>query len=301
MTAASPLYDFAEHNQAFYLWHKAKYENCLGEPLDLFHFDAHSDIGGPRLFKKSLYFPERSKNDYLRYYKDFAKNELGIGSFILPAVLCGLVKNVYFIYPGWRRFKPARKKINISSAFGEGKVLKYGMDLKKSPNPEAASKALPDLKYFNYYAHRVGRIPKKRKVILDIDLDYFACRDSVSNSISYELQITRKQFLNKEGFLNNQTLPFSGWDFCFEEKNKKYYCKIAPKKVRERSHLPPKEQIISEIDVLVSTLETKKTHPVIITICRSCISGYCPRDYSEFIGKELKKRLAGPFKFIAKE
>lgn len=36
----------------------------------------------------------------------------------------------------------------------------------------------------------VDRMPKNRKVILDIDLDYFACRDSILNQMSYELEIT---------------------------------------------------------------------------------------------------------------
>jgi hypothetical protein len=290
-----PLYEFDEHNEAFYFWHKAKYENYLDWPLDLLHIDAHSDISRPRLFKKSIYFPEHSQDDYLQYYKDFARNELEISSFILPAVLTGLVKNVYFIYPKWRKLKPIRKKMNISSAFGEGKVLKYEVDLKKSPDPKAVFKALPDLKHFNYHAYEIERIPKDRKVILDIDLDYFACRDSVSNNLSYELEITPEQFLDKEIFLDNKTLPFSGLDFSFQEKDKRYYCKIAHKKIKEASYLPPKEEIKSEIDTLVTTLQAKKIIAVVITICRSCISGYCPDDYSGFIECELKQKLKVSF------
>jgi len=290
-----PLYGFDEHNEAFYFWHKAKYESYLDRPLDLFHIDAHNDIVRPGLFKKSIYFPGYPQDDYLQYYKDFARNDLEIGNFILPAVLAGLVKNVYFIYPRWRRFKPIRKKLNISSAFGEGKVLKYGMDLKKSPDPKAASKALPDLKYFDYRACGIEKIPKKRKVILDIDLDYFACRDSVSNRLSYELEITQEQFLDKKIFLNDKTLPFSGLDFTFQKKDKRYYCKITHKKVKDSSYLPAKEEIESEIDILVSTLQAKMIMPVVITICRSCISGYCPDDYHEFIERELKQKLKASF------
>lgn len=286
-----PLYEFDEHNEAFYFWHKARYEGYIRQPLDLFHIDAHSDVGEPRVFRKPVYFPNNSKDNYLEYYKDFVKSELNIGNFILPAVLSGVIKNIYFIYPRWRRLKPVRKKMNIGSAFGEGKILKYGIKREKDSDPKTVFKALPDLKYFNYYAYGMERIPKNRKVILDIDLDYFACRDSILNNISYELEITEEQSLNKEMVLNDNTLQFSGLDFSFEEKNNKYFVKIGHKKVKDISYLPSKEEIESEINALVSTLQAKKTMPVVITICRSCVSGHCPVDYHEFIEHRLKQRL----------
>lgn len=286
-----PIYEFDEHNEAFYFWQKAKYEGYLTEPLDLFHIDAHTDMAKPEVFRKSIYFPEGTQDSHLKYYQDFAKTELKIHNFILPAILSGLIKNVYFIYPKWRKLKPARKKMNIGSAFGEGKILKYGIDLKNSPHPKAVFKAFPDLKLFHYYAYGVGRIPKKRRVVLDIDLDYFACRDSVLNHLSYELQITPEQFLHKEAFLNNQTLQFSGLDFDFAENNNKYYVKISHKKGEDISYLPTKEEIESEMDTLISTLQARRIIPVIVTICRSCISGYCPDDYYEFIEQTIKAKI----------
>jgi hypothetical protein len=286
-----PTYVFDEHNEAFYFWHKAKYEGFLNEPLDLFHIDAHDDMRRGDVFKRSLYFPNDLQQDgYANYYQDFAKNELHISNFILPAVLNGLIKNVYFIYPKWRNFKPRRKKINISSAFGEGKILKIGINIGKNTDPRVL-KAYPDLRYFNYSMRAIERIPKNRKVILDIDLDYFACVDSISNRMSYELEITEEQFLKKEIFLRDRTLPFSGLEFSFSEKNGKYHIKVAHKKVKDISYLPPEEEVESEIDTLVNTLQTKKIRPVVITICRSFISGFCPEDYYEFIETKLKGKL----------
>lgn len=294
-----PLYSFAEHSEAFYYWHKAKHEDYIRQPMDLFHIDAHNDMGFPKVFKKPLYYPPQNPNNkYLEYFEDFAKNELNISNFILPAVLSGLIRNVYFIYPGWRMIKVVRRKMNIASAFGEGKILKRQMDLKRSPASETVLKALPDLKCFNYYAAEIEKMPKNRKVILDIDFDYFACRDSILNQINYELEVTNEQFLNKEKLLCDKTLQFSGLDFCFEEKNGKYYVKISHRKAEDAAYLPSKEDIESEIDTLVSTLRDKKITPAVITLCRSSISGYCPKDYVEFIEEKLKQKLVTTFSDI---
>jgi hypothetical protein len=107
----------------------------------------------------------------------------------------------------------------------------------------------------------------------------------------YELEITEGQFLEKAGFLREKTLPFSGLEFSFIKKNGRHYVQVAHKKVKDISHLPPKEEIEDEINRLVSTLKSRKVQPVVITICRSMISGYCPEDYYEFIEKKLKNKL----------
>ena len=130
-----PIYVFDEHNEAFYFWHKAKHDGYINESLDLFHVDAHNDMGRVEKFKKSIYFPDNSQDGYLKYYENIAKNELNLGNFIMPAVLNGLIKNVYFIYPLWRNYKPRRTKFNICSAFGEGRVLKYGFQRRGNHNP----------------------------------------------------------------------------------------------------------------------------------------------------------------------
>lgn len=173
----APVYVFDEHNEAYYYWHKAKYEGYINEPLDLFHIDAHSDMMQIENIQTSIYFPNDSQVGYLEYYENLAKNEFNIGNFIMPAILNGLVKNVYFIFPKWRMYKAKRKKYNISSMCGAGKVFKHCLPINKETNPRLFQ-ALPDFKHYNYSFLPIDRVPKARKVILDIDLDYFACRDS---------------------------------------------------------------------------------------------------------------------------
>jgi hypothetical protein len=286
-----PYYIFDEHNEAFYYWHKARYEGLIEEPLDLFHLDAHSDMSGPRLFRKSLYYPIGGKDRYLEYYDDFAKTELDINNFIVPAILNRIVKNVYFIYPPWRKLTPSRRTLNICSAFGEGKILKYNITREEGAAPGILYRAMPDLKHFSYHAMDIERIPMKRKVILDIDLDYFACRDSTPNLIGYELEITREEFINKKVNLGNKTLIFSVLETSFKEKEGRYYAEIGHRKVKELSYMPSLDEIGSEIEKVASVLARKKTIPVIITMCRSCESGYCPKDYYKLIEHQLAQRL----------
>jgi len=183
MTRA-PVYIFDEHNEAFYFWHKAKFYGHLKGPLDLFHIDAHSDIDRASSFTKSLYFTHPDSDIYLDYYKDFAKKELRIYDFIRPAVLAGLVKDVYFIYPKWRKLKAGKKRFNISSVFGEGKALKHDLRLNKKISSRAAA-AFPDLKWFNFSAGRLDKAPEdvvaKNRARL---LDYKTDREKVEGNLT---------------------------------------------------------------------------------------------------------------------
>lgn len=286
----TPVFIFNEHNEAFSHWQRARILGDLPDALDLFHIDAHHDMGKPSRFGSSLYFRGRTREDEIAYYRKFAQTELSIADFILPAVLNGVVRNVYFVFPKWRKFNAFRKFVTITSAFGEGKVLKYSVKPNALSNPMVA-KAYPDVKKFQYAAMKAEQLPKNRKVILDIDMDYFACRDSIHNHMAFDLEITREQFENRDGFLAHQSLPFSGFQFDFYQRDGKYYVNISRKKGKDVSHLPSEEEILNEINGLVSVLISKKIKPMAVTICRSCHSGYCPGDYARFIEKHLLKAL----------
>ena len=51
------------------------------------------------------------------------------------------------------------------------------------------------------------------------------------------------------------------------------------------------EEIKAEIDTLIATLIKKKIKPAVVTICRSCDSGYCPAEKAELIEPLLISEL----------
>jgi hypothetical protein len=86
----------------------------------------------------------------------------------------------------------------------------------------------PDLTRFNSVVLPVGKVPQNREVILDIDPDYFACRDSIQNETGYRLEVTKEQFAAKDEFLCDQTLRFSGMFFDSTEKDCRYFVQVSP-------------------------------------------------------------------------
>lgn len=286
-----PLYSFNEHNKSFYYWQKARFEGILNSSVDLFHIDAHNDMNKPYRFRKSLYPPHGS--DSLAYYEKFSYEELNIANFIFPAVLSGIVKNVYFFYPEWRNFKPAQARIQIGSVFGEGNLLKYPTWIASGRQKKTVDKALPDLKKFIYKASLIDRMPRNRKVILDIDLDYFACRDSVQNNWKYRLAITPEQYQQADSFLQDETIPFSGLEFRFELERQQPTVLISFQKSDDKAYLPDKKDIAKVVDLLTNTLISRSIRPVVITLSRSCISGYTPIEYVDYIENLLLKKLSG--------
>jgi hypothetical protein len=109
----------------------------------------------------------------------------------------------------------------------------------------------------------------------------------------FELEITKEQFHNQEIFLQNEALKSAGLDCRFIEKDERFYARIATKRGKDesKSYLPSKPDIVTEVDRLITALIIRQIRPLVVTISRSCISGFCPKDYAEFIETELLQRL----------
>ena len=285
-----PVYVFDEHHEAFAFWHQAYCDGLLKHPLDLFHVDAHDDMGQIRKFSLSLYYQGKDPEKCRLHFDRISREELNIGNFIYPAVLTGVVKNVYFVYPSWRNYRFHRKFLSICSAFGEGKVFKFGLPVKEQDDSRI-HKAFPDFKRFCHTTCRIEKVPRSRKVILDIDMDYFYCVDSITNHLRYNLEITPKQYQLREDWLQEKTLPFSGLKFEFCKRGSRHYVRIGYRKTQETAYQPEREEIDDQINLLMKNLSGRDIHPQIVTLCRSHLSGFCPSDKAAFIESRLLEKL----------
>jgi hypothetical protein len=122
-------------------------------------------------------------------------------------------------------------------------------------------------------------------------MDYFACRDSVLNYFGYDLEITREQFDARNAILEDPSLRYSRLRFDFRETGGRYGVRVSFRKTPESAHLPSREKIRVEIRRFMTTLISKRVRPAVVTISRSCHSGYCPKEYAEFIESELLSAL----------
>ncbi len=299
MPANIPAYIFNEHNEAYYFWHKARLDGYLNTPLDIYHVDAHSDMANLQKLRCSLYCDKKNPAETLAHYRHIAYQEMNIANFLIPAVLNNIVKSIYFVFPAWRQYKRRIKKANVATAFGDGHVFKHDIKMKASEKAKIMF-AYPDLKEYRYIRTDIERVPSNRKVILDIDLDYFACTDSITNRMSYELAITRDQYLNRDQFVrDNASLQYSDLRIDFRKRKTKYTATIRFEKEENQDHLPSKSEIKREVNRLVDILAGKNVKPVIITICRSNISGYCPPQYFQMIEDYLLQQLHARFPRIS--
>ena len=117
--------------------------------------------------------------------------------------------------------------------------------------------------------------------------------------MSYRLAITADQYNNQEAFREeNKSLQYSGLSIDFEQNGLDHFAMVSFKKLDDQNYFPTESEIKGEVDRLVKVLGDKKIQPAVITICRSCISGYCPPEYFEMIEHYLLERLQARFPSI---
>lgn len=78
------IYFIDNHNHAFYCWRKAC-KDWLFVDADLVHIDQHSDLNEPSRY------PESSDLESLENVAIYTNEVLQVGSFIKPALQCGLI------------------------------------------------------------------------------------------------------------------------------------------------------------------------------------------------------------------
>jgi len=311
-----PVVIVEEHNQAFYAWWWAKEMGYFDGSATLFHFDAHQDMSMPYL-DVSVYnaMKYRSREERCRWVKNFVDEHLDIGAFIIPAICAGLIQNIYFLRPDWdnhtQRVKWRKYHRIIGTRGGEGCEF-IGGTLNRSlvppmiswdilPGDYACSDidsirkdlhgVLPDAVEYLYVETALDYLPKKKKIIIDIDLDYFSCMRSPAIREPIEIEITEKYY-QKHKESQYYPLRYAGFRPQFHKRGEHYFLLLEPFRYTVEDKLNTEIGIKKLVDRVIRSIEKLDCLPYLLTICRSRISGYTHVDQVDFIQATLLEGLS---------
>lgn len=280
-----PVYIIEEHFEAFIVWKKLIKEGIISPHGNiLFHVDEHADLSAPS-FNNSL----NVLKDDMKSIIDFTFKEIGIASFIIPAIYLGIIDQYY-----WFKFYEDEEKTHKKRSVNF--VTTYnneGLKFITGPANDLMKKTKFDnIRLFKYFSNSISSIPANKHVLLDIDLDVFSCIGAPMVINDFKIEITKDEY---EKFKNNKyhKIHFSGlYKIDAVKNNKKYYYIVNYYKYIYPSDLKKNiKQITKRISSFVQQLKQKNIHPLIITICRSRYSGYTPNDQWEKIENLLLNEL----------
>ena len=277
-----PLYILEEHHEAYLAWCIERRSARLGGgPCSLLHLDHHSDMGCPILGASILSAPED-----LGGLADFVYEELGIGSFIVPALYLGFFQEV-----AWAHYQegepPVESKRQVRTYKGQGRVFLTEPDYSPWPRESPWDDRSP-------FLYRAGRIvdllAPDSTPVLDIDLDYFAC-SPMDGPPSVRLEITREQY-DRIRHDRYHPIRLRGTHRLRIEDGRCYLCERRLPARTDPSPAETRATIEARLDEMAAALAANRVQPIMIDVCRSRISGYTPPEHADFIEAGLLERLA---------
>lgn len=278
-----PLFIVEEHHEAFFIWAYACFKGFINPYGNtLLHVDSHEDMVSELLEKSIDELSDDPKEIYEYVYKEF-----GIASFIVPAIYRGLINQLIYLH---RYDAFCGEEINkyVVSYQSEGKFFKIG-----DVNPlirmqlEGAEQKWGNHQFYRYQEMGVAsQFKTSQALILDIDLDYFSCDNSLS-SAKTKIEITKEAYLD---FQNNKYHPFRimpAAALTVSQEENRYY--ISYHEWQEIPGLPKIsfDRIDKRIAKFMDFLKRNHIKPDLIDICRSRLSGYTPEEHWEYIEKKL--------------
>ncbi|WP_298733946.1 UPF0489 family protein [uncultured Chitinophaga sp.] len=276
MQTKIPTFILEEHNEAFYTWCYCVHNKLIAANGNtLIHVDEHSDMGIPR-FNTSV----KDAWADLVAAEVFTRNEVGIATFMFPAIYQGLFDKVYWIKQEHRKKKDLSRKMYVRSYNSEGRKLIGGevtpVILRAKEYPES------DVHIFGYYLRTIEGLPAAGNVALDIDLDYFSCSGNPNELEELFIEVTLSEY---EKFMRDpyHRIRYMGCKAEAIQRAGKYYLvlnnyrEVYPD-VYPFSLKVDDAAIAQRMTLFFRKLSEKKLRPSVITICRSRYSGYTPHD-----------------------
>ncbi len=278
-----PLFIVEEHHEAFFIWNYG-YFNGLIRPFGntLLHVDSHDDMVITRL-NSSV---DELEDDLPKIY-DYTYQEFGIASFIIPAIYRGIINNYTFLckydaYSGEKNHKYVASYQSQGTFFKTAEVNSLlRLQLESNENQWG--------KYQFYTYQEIGLASKfstSQPLILDIDLDYFSCDNSLS-SAQTKIEITKEAYLE---FENNKYHPFKimpAAALTVTNEAGRYYLHYNEWQEVAGLKKVSLEIIDKRINKFIKFLRENNLKPGLIDICRSRLSGYTPIEQWQYIESKL--------------
>lgn len=278
-----PLFIMEEHHEAWFIWNYGYFKgfiNPFGNTL--LHVDSHDDMVIARL-NTSV----DSLEDDLKQIYDYGYQEFGIATFIIPAIYRGIINNYTWLCK-YNAYNGKRIDRYVASYESEGKFFQTG-----EINPLLQVKLQSDenqwgrYQFYSYQEIGLGStFTTSQPLILDIDLDYFSCDNSLS-SAETKIEITEEAYRE---FEYNKYHPFRimpAAALSAAKEGERYYLYYhewqEPKGLKKVSL----EMIDQRINRFVEFLIKNNLKPGLIDICHSRFSGYTPADQWQYIENKL--------------
>lgn len=276
-----PLYIIEEHHEAYYAWYHAVSKGFLPDENNiLVHVDHHDDFVCGN-YSHDFTVPLKTLEERIH----FTYGSLGIATFIVPAIYDRLFDKI-LNFKSAKTIEAEEKRIVIFAK------TPHILDIKKYiPFIHKRYEGNPNSKYrfVDYAELSLEKIYPEKPWVLDIDLDYFYCDDSLSTGKRPLAEITKEEYDRYQSERYHPMKILADRVIEYSEENGKYY--LSMNLTSQTGTTADENQIDERLDAFAQWLSNIDLAPAVIDICRSRFSGYCPADKWEKIERGLLERL----------
>jgi hypothetical protein len=271
-----------EHNEAFIAWHHSIRKES-GVQFSLIHVDEHSDLCPPR-----FYSPLPNKASSMDAVARFVFDQMTNYEFIVPLALEGMIREIIWIH----REEDPEVVAYLAGTNSSANSWYFFQPLKRKDMLLARIRQMrSNFALVDFAQRKTSAVIRPRwPVLLDIDLDYFSCRNQADDVRRIELSESevksycsdRYHYLRVELGARAKVLKDNG----------RYYLVLREYPDATPAPLIASDTQISErIAALQCFLRSNAIQPRIITICRSAFSAYSHFEQVDHIQELLFEAL----------
>lgn len=269
--SALPCVVFEEHHEAFYFWREAGLRGC-----SLVHIDEHSDMDLPTLQRPML-----ARDASLEETRAFVLRELNIANFIWPAVLDGMLSEVW-----WHRHHETTQPYDGPVSVFTTDPQRKGLVWVKGPLPEGLREQEDAAQARFVRVKSLEELRPAKPVVLDICLDYFSC-NLTPDRAPVPLEVSDEEFerYQKDPYHLLRIAP--GAPVTPTEQDGKKLLVFGRSSGRGEGRTAERDEALQRLNRLAKWLDSRELDCRMIDVSLSKISGYTPGDLCE----ELLARL----------